>query len=89
MVKFLTPAFSSKFKKQYKKLPKSIQLKFTKQLQLLIKDYRYPSLRTRKMAGIDRFEARIDIHYRFTFEIKETDIILRTIGPHNEGLGKN
>lgn len=88
MVKLLTPVFSSRFKKQYKKLPKTIQFKFTKQLQLLIKDYRYPSLRTRKMAGINQFEARIDLHYRFTFEIKEADIILRTIGPHDEGLGK-
>lgn len=88
MAKLLVPVLSSKFKKQYKKLPKSIQLKFTKQLQLLISDYRYPSLRTKKMAGINRFEARIDLHYRFTFEIKEADIILRTVGPHDEGLGK-
>lgn len=88
MAKLLTPKFSSKFKKQYEKLPKNIQLKFTKQLQLLINDYRYPSLRTKKMIDINRFEARIDLHYRFTFEIKETDIILRTIGPHDEGLEK-
>jgi len=40
------------------------------------------------MAGINRFEARIDLHYRFTFEIKDNDVILRTIGPHDEGLGK-
>ena len=89
MAKLLTPEFSLKFKKQYKKLPKSIQLKFAKQFRLLIKDYRYPSLRTKKMVGISRFEARIDLHYRFTFEIKEANIILKTIGPHDEGLGKN
>jgi len=91
MAKLLTPVFSSKFKKQYKRLPKSIQKKFTKQLNLLIKDYRYPSLRTKKMAS-KLSEARMDLHYRFTFEIKEkieeNDVIFRIIGPHDEGLGK-
>lgn len=70
MAKLLTPKLSSKFKKQYKKLPKNIQLKFTKQLQLLIKDYRYPSLQTKKIANINRFEARIDLHYRLPLRLK-------------------
>lgn len=40
------------------------------------------------MSGVDYFEARIDRHYRFTFEIKKDTAILRTIGSHDEGLGK-
>lgn len=88
MVKLLKPVFTLRFKKQYKKLPANIQRKFIKQLQFLLSNYRHPSLQTRKMEGIDRFEARIDIHYRFTFELDEKNIILRTIGPHDEGLGK-
>jgi len=88
MAKFLTPIFRSKFKKQYKRLPKSIQRKFTKQLQFLLKNYHYPSLRTKKMVGINRFEARVDLHYRFTFEIEKNTLVFRTIGPHDEGLGK-
>lgn len=40
------------------------------------------------MGGGEIFEARIDIHYRFTFEITQDTITLRTIGPHDIGLGK-
>lgn len=40
------------------------------------------------MPGTDIFEARIDIHNRFTFEISDEFITFLTIGPHDEGLGK-
>lgn len=88
MAKRLKPVFAPRFKKQYKKLPLNIRNKFTKQMRLLLENYRHPSLRTRKMGGVDRFEARIDAHYRFTFEINQDGIIFRTIGPHDIGLGK-
>lgn len=48
----------------------------------------YPSLRVKKIKGIDRFEARVDRSYRFTFEKTKDILILRTVGPHDEGLGK-
>ena len=88
MAQLLMPVFRDNFKKRYKKLPTKIQKKFTKQLDYLIQDYRHSSLRARKMGDSDIFEARVDYHYRFTFEITETEIILRTIGMHDEGLGK-
>lgn len=88
MAKLLKSVSSPLFKRQYKRLPTNTQKKFTKQLKNLVKNYRYPSLRTRKMVGVDWFEARIDIHYRFTFKIEKDSIILMTIGPHDEGLGK-
>lgn len=88
MAKFLTPVLRSKFKKQYRKLPQPLQNKFNKQLKLLAQNYRHPSLRARKMIGVNYFEARIDLHYRFTFEISNDEIIFRTIGPHDEGLGE-
>jgi mRNA interferase RelE/StbE len=88
MAKFLTPVFRDSFKRRYKKLPVKIQEKFLKQLGYLTKDYRHPSLRTRKMSNSGIFEARLDFHNRFTFEVSEDEIILRTIGPHDEGLGK-
>jgi hypothetical protein len=35
------------------------------------------------------FEARLDDHYRFTFEYREkNEIILRVVGPHNSALKK-
>lgn len=88
MAQLLKVDSTSEFKKKYKKLPISVQKKFAKQLKLLIGNYRHPSLRTRKMVGIDRFEARIDLHYRFTFELTSDTVTLRTVGPHDEGLGK-
>lgn len=88
MAKFLEPVFASEFKKRYSKLEVDKKRKFTKQLKFLINNYKHPSLKTRKMAGINRFEARLDRHFRFTFEIENNKIILRTIGSHDEGLGK-
>lgn len=75
-------------KKRLLKLPLNIQNKAEKQFNFLIADYRYPSLHTRKMGGEDIFEARIDIHYRFTFQIETDNIYVLTIGPHDVGLGK-
>ncbi|MCL5010511.1 MAG: hypothetical protein M1289_02820 [Patescibacteria group bacterium] len=80
--------FLKNAEKSYKSLPLRIQKKADKQFLLLISNYRHPSLRTRKMGGLGHFEARIDIHYRFTFEIAEDNVIVRTIGPHDQGLGK-
>ena len=80
--------FTNKAEKQYAKLPKNLKEKARKQFHFLLDDYRHHSLRTRKMAGSLYFEARIDKHNRFTFEIIDDDIFVRSIGPHDEGLGK-
>lgn len=80
--------YSENFKEQFKKLSPQLQKKFLKQLKFLIKDFRYPSLRSRKMAGLDRFEARIDRHHRFTYIIVGEEVWLLSIGPHDKGLGK-
>lgn len=80
--------FSKKFTKQYAKLPLSVQKKFDKQIQYLLQDLRYPSVRAKKTQGKeDVWEGRIDRFYRFTFTISEDIINLRTIGPHDEALG--
>ena len=73
---------------EYKKLPLNIQKKTDKQIALLLSNYRHPSLRTRKMGGSGLFEARIDIHYRFSFQIAGEEIFILTIGPHDVGLGE-
>ena len=79
---------SPKAEKQLSKLPQRIQKKTHRQFSFLISGYRHPSLFARKMGGQNVFEARIDIHYRFTFQIEEKNIYILTIGPHDEGLGK-
>ena len=80
--------FTNKAEKQYKKLPQTLKDKARKQFHFLLDDYRHPSLHTRKMSGLTHFEARIDKHNRFTFEVIEKTIFILSIGPHDEGLGK-
>lgn len=80
--------WSDKFRRNYQKLPTKIQKKFQKQLNFLVTNFRHPSLRTKKMEGRENvWEARVDRSYRFTFQKENSDIILRTVGLHDEGLG--
>lgn len=79
--------FSPKAAKAYQKFPLRLQEKADKQFHYLRSDYRHPSLRSRKMAGEEKYEARIDYHNRFTFLIIDNETIL-SLGPHDTGLGK-
>lgn len=79
---------SKKFKKSYDRLPARLQKKTKKSINHLRNDLFYPSLNTKKMEGLNLWEARIDRSYRFTFEKTREEITLRTVGPHDEGLGK-
>lgn len=73
---------------QLAKLPKQVQKKVHKQFSLLLINYRHPSLRARKMGDGNTFEARIDLHYRFTFIVDGENVYVLTIGMHDAGLGK-
>ena len=75
-------------KKLLKKLPKDIQKKAKKAFHLLADDLHHPSLYTKKMVGVDRFEGRIDIHYRFTYIVQNETIYILSLGQHDRGLGK-
>lgn len=81
--------FVSTAQKAYQKLPLVIQQKADRVFNLLLTSPAHPSLRLKKMKGSDdRWEVRIDYHYRFTCT-KATHVwIIRTIGPHDAGLGK-
>ena len=62
--------FLHPFSAQYAKLPRTIQKKVDRQLRHLTTDMRHPALYARKMVGQeDIWEARVDIHYRLTFQI--------------------
>lgn len=80
--------YAKDFKKQYQKLPLKIQKKFIKQFKLLLADFRHPSLRSKKMGGSEVYEARVDYHYRFVYQIIENEIWFVSVGPYDEGLGK-
>ena len=81
--------FTKQAESSYRKLPLKIQKKVDKQFALLLANYRHPSLRARKMGSTGHFEARVDRRYRFTFVVDGEDIFVLTVGPHDEGLGKN
>ena len=72
------------FKRSYQKLPKFIQKKTNRILLLLADDLRHPSIRAKKIQGAgDVWEGRIDKFHRFTFEIRDSEILLRSIGSHD------
>lgn len=76
-----------KFQKGYNDLPLEIQKKTDKQLKYLAEDMKHPSLHVKKMQGFKNiWEARVDIYYRFTFEIVQDTIFLRVIGNHEDVL---
>jgi mRNA interferase RelE/StbE len=77
------------FKEDYKRLPIPVQDKFDEKIKHFIHDIRHPSLRVKKMKGHkNRWEASIDMFYRFTFELHQDYCILRRIGPHDHVLKK-
>ncbi len=88
MAQLLTPTFTKGFKKQFRKLPKSLQKRFDSKLVFLLVNPRHQSLRARKMGSSEIFEARLTEHYRFTYEVVNNEVSLLSIGPHDEGLGK-
>jgi len=75
------------FKKAYQKLPEKVQAKVDKQIGILVNDFRYPSLHTKKIKGTEGiWEVRVDDSYRLTFEIVEDTIFLRVVGNHDDVL---
>ena len=72
------------FKKDFKELPVSVQIKFKKKIVLFHGNIKHPSLRVKKMEGHkNKWEASIDMFYRFNFEIHHDFYLLRRIGPHD------
>lgn len=74
---------TERFKKEFAALPSDIQERARKQFALFLQNPRHPSIQAKKMKGYsDRWEGRITIHYRFTFEIAGETYFLRRIGTH-------
>ena len=77
------------FGEDYVRLPKAVQEKFERKIRLFMNNINHPSLRVQKMQGhANRWEASIDMFYRFTFEIHTDHYLLRRIGPHDAVLKK-
>ena len=72
------------FIRLYKKLPKDIQNRAQKALELLQSNPAHPSLGHKKMAGHENiFELRVTQNYRITYQKIEDVACLRKIGTHD------
>ena len=72
------------FKRDYKKLPPSIQKKTDEKLKLLVQNLSHPSLRVKrvqKYKGV--FEGSITRDYRFFFQITTEGYVLLRVGKHD------
>jgi mRNA-degrading endonuclease YafQ of YafQ-DinJ toxin-antitoxin module len=75
------------FKRDFRELPAAIQELFQNKLGLFMQKIRHPSLRVKKLQGFEnRWEASINMFYRFTFEIHKEHYLFRRIGPHDDVL---
>jgi mRNA-degrading endonuclease RelE of RelBE toxin-antitoxin system len=79
--------YTPHFKRAYKRMTKDAQDKLKSALRRLEDDPRHPSLHTEKVRGTkgsDIMAARLSDDMRFTFEIQGDDIVLRTVGAHDD-----
>ncbi|MCI0611949.1 hypothetical protein L0244_03070 [bacterium] len=75
------------FKKDYRKLPATLQMLADSKIEMLSDNPRHPSLRVKKMEGHKNiWEASITMKYRITFEIEQDAFLLRRIGEHDKVL---
>ena len=77
--------FIDRFVRQLKKMPRVVEEKFYKQLAYLLTDIRHPSLRAKKFdetQGI--WQARVDDHFRFYFQIDGDTYVIVNILPHTD-----
>jgi hypothetical protein len=68
-------------------LPKEIRIKFWEQLERLVTDPSYPSLRNEKLEGLDQWAFSITMNYRAMYIRQKERIIITAVGTHKETLG--
>ena len=75
--------FSSRFERDYAKVPTPIQKTFDKKLALLLKNIRHSSLHAKKYdEARDVWQARVNRNYRFYFRIEGDTYKIISITPH-------
>jgi mRNA-degrading endonuclease RelE of RelBE toxin-antitoxin system len=73
--------------KQLNSLPKEVRIKFWGQLEKLVADPSYPSLRNEKLEGTNQWAFRITMEYRSTYIRDKNNLIITAIGTHKAVLG--
>ena len=77
--------YSSKFAKEYRRLPRKIKLLAEKKEIIFRKDPYDPSLKTHKLTGRlkDYYSLSIDYQYRIVFEfVKKDTVWFHSVGTH-------
>ncbi len=76
--------FTHSFIRDYQSLPKEMQRRVDKQLQLFLTNQTHPSLHIKKMEDPRNiWEGRITAGYRFTFQMEGEVCLLRWLGTHD------
>ncbi len=73
--------------KDLSKLSKEIKLKFLNQLEMLLKNPSYPSLRNEKLEGTDAWAFSISMGFRATYIFVGENIAITAVGSHKDVLG--
>ncbi|MBI5235659.1 MAG: type II toxin-antitoxin system RelE/ParE family toxin [Deltaproteobacteria bacterium] len=73
--------------KEVAMLPKEIRTKFWKQIERLIANPSYPSLRNEKLRGTDQWAFSITMNYRAVCIRYEKSIVIVAVGTHKKVLG--
>jgi mRNA interferase RelE/StbE len=72
------------FKRDFQRLPAEVQGRTEKTVRLLAENPRHPSLRAKKMKGLeDTWEASVSLTYRITYQTSSDSLLLRRIGTHD------
>ena len=72
------------FTRDFQALPHEVRARAEKALRLLVENPRHPSLRAKKMQGVeDIWEARVSLSHRITYQLAENTLTLRRIGTHD------
>jgi len=68
-------------------LPREIRIKFWEQLEKLVSNPSYPSLRNEKLKRTDQWAFSITMDYRATYLRDKAEIIITAVGTHKKVLG--
>lgn len=78
--------FHKNFKKQYKKLPKKIQVRFNERLTLYLKEKEHPLLNVHALQGdnVPLISLNVGGDYRALFVQEKNAVTFHCIGTHSE-----
>ena len=83
----MTFVWTARFERAYRALSGEEQIAVDEHLRLMERDWRHPSLHTKKLHGFRHlWSLRIARGMRLTFEPHRGAILLRNVGPHDPTL---